>query len=76
MTGTGVILAGLSAVFAVAMIWYMWWLAGLAFVALLAVAIGHTFNYDRDYYIPAADVTEAEDERTRLLDARAAVAGA
>ncbi|WP_293876741.1 MULTISPECIES: cytochrome o ubiquinol oxidase subunit I [unclassified Sphingomonas] len=75
-TGTGVFLAGLSAVFAVAMIWYMWWLAGLAFVGLLAVAIGHTFNYDRDYYIPAADVTEAEDERTRLLDARAAVAGA
>ena len=75
-TGTGVILAGLSAVFAVAMIWYMWWLAGLAFVGLLAVAIGHTFNYDRDYYIPAAEVTEAEDERTRQLDARAAVAEA
>ncbi|MGP7796002.1 cytochrome o ubiquinol oxidase subunit I [Sphingomonas sp. CLY1604] len=71
-TGAGLILAGLSGVFAFAMIWYMWWLAVLAFVALVAVAIGHTFNYDRDYYIPAAEVTEAEDLRTQQLAARGA----
>ena len=70
-TGTGVILAGLSVVFAIAMIWYMWWLAILAFVGIVAVAIGHTFNYDRDYYIPAAEVTACEDLRTQQLAARA-----
>jgi cytochrome o ubiquinol oxidase subunit 1 len=75
-TGAGIILAGLSMVVGLAMIWYIWWLAALAFVGLLAVAIGHTFNYDRDYYITAAEVTEAEDEHTRQLEARAAVAGA
>jgi cytochrome o ubiquinol oxidase subunit 1 len=68
-TGTGVILAGLSAVIGMAMIWYMWWLAILGFVALLAVAIGHTFNYDRDFYIPAEEVTETENLRTAKLAA-------
>ncbi|MCP3734784.1 cytochrome o ubiquinol oxidase subunit I [Sphingomonas sp. RP10(2022)] len=74
-TGTGVILAGLSAVIGVAMIWYMWWLAILGFVALLGVAIVHTFNYDRDYYIPADEVTAVENARTTQL-APAMVGGA
>jgi cytochrome o ubiquinol oxidase subunit 1 len=59
-------------VFGLAMIWYMWWLAILSFVGIVAVSIGHTFNYDRDYYIPAADVTACEDLRTQQLAARAA----
>ncbi len=66
-TGAGIILAGLSMVFGLAMIWYIWWLAAVAFVALLAVAIGHTFNYDRDYYIKADVVTRTEDARTAAL---------
>ncbi|WP_034158915.1 cytochrome o ubiquinol oxidase subunit I [Sphingomonas sp. ERG5] len=66
-TGTGVILAGLSVAFSIGMIWYVWWLAGLSFVALLAVAIAHTFNYKRDFFIPAEEVTRVEDARTRQL---------
>jgi cytochrome o ubiquinol oxidase subunit 1 len=70
-TGTGVVLAGLAAVLGFAMIWYIWWLAALAFAGLFAVAIGHSFNYDRDYYIPADEVTDEEAVRTRLLTAEA-----
>jgi cytochrome o ubiquinol oxidase subunit 1 len=66
-TGAGAILAGLSLVCGVALIWYVWWLAALSFVALLAVAIGHTFNYRRDFYIPADAVTRTEADRSRLL---------
>jgi len=62
-TGTGVYLAALSLVFGFAMIWYMWLVAIVAFVALLAVAIHHTFNYDRDYYIPADEVGRVEAAR-------------
>ncbi|AXV18057.1 cytochrome o ubiquinol oxidase subunit I (plasmid) [Neorhizobium sp. SOG26] len=69
-TGAGVILAGLSVVLAFAMIWYIWWLAIVCFLALLAVAIGHTFNYNRDFYIPAENVAATEDERTKLLAQR------
>jgi cytochrome o ubiquinol oxidase subunit 1 len=70
-TGAGLILAGLSAAFAVGMIWYVWWLAIASFVAILAVAIGHTFDYHRDFHIPVEEVINTEAERTRLLGAGA-----
>jgi cytochrome o ubiquinol oxidase subunit 1 len=66
-TGTGVVLAALSTAFGFAMIWYMWWLAALSFVVILAVAIFHTFNYKRDFHIPVEDVVRTEGERTKLL---------
>ena len=66
-TGAGVILAGLSTVVGVALIWYMWWLAALGFFALIAYAIFHTFNYKRDYYIPAETVQATEDARSETL---------
>ena len=66
-TGAGVILSGLALVLGFAMVWYMWWLAALSFIALIAYAIAHTFNYDRDYFIPAAQV--AKDARLNAVEA-------
>ncbi|MBB1631561.1 cytochrome o ubiquinol oxidase subunit I [Cupriavidus sp. UME77] len=66
-TSAGIILAGLSTVLGFALIWHMWLLVIVSFVAILIVAIGHTFNYKRDFYIPADDVVRTEAERTRLL---------
>jgi len=66
-TGSGVILAGLSVAFGVGMIWYVWWLAAISFVGILGAAIGHTFIYKRDYYIPKATVAAKEDARTAAL---------
>ncbi|MDB5620848.1 cytochrome o ubiquinol oxidase subunit I [Tardiphaga sp.] len=69
-TGTGVILAAFSVALGFGLIWYIWWLAALSFVCLIATAIGHTFNYIRDFHIPAAEVTQAEAARTTLLVAQ------
>ena len=66
-TGAGVVLAAISVVFGFAMVWYMWWLAALSFAALVAAAIIHTFNYERDFYFRREDVVQTEGERTRLL---------
>ena len=66
-TSMGVVLSGLSVVFGLAMIWYIWWLAALTFVALIGAAIWHTFNYNRDYNIPANEVTATEDARGMLM---------
>ncbi|KQN24015.1 cytochrome o ubiquinol oxidase subunit I [Sphingomonas sp. Leaf34] len=66
-TGTGVVLAGLSVAFGFAMIWYVWWLAGLALAGIFGTTIFHTFNYKRDYHIPVEDVIASEDARTRQL---------
>jgi cytochrome o ubiquinol oxidase subunit 1 len=70
-TGAGVILSALALALGFAMIWYMWWLAAVSAVGLFVVAILHTFNYNRDYFIPADEVTRAEDARTQLLAAGA-----
>lgn len=66
-TGSGVFIAALSTAFAFALIWWIWWLAALAFLGVVATAIAHTFNYDRDYNVAVADVAAAEAARTRLL---------
>jgi cytochrome o ubiquinol oxidase subunit 1 len=66
-TGAGVVLAGISTVLGFAMIWHIWWLAALSFVALIGSTIVHTFNFKRDYYIPAEEVVRVEDERTQAL---------
>ncbi|MBN9009681.1 MAG: cytochrome o ubiquinol oxidase subunit I, partial [Rhizobiales bacterium] len=71
-TGTGVFIAALSVILGFALVWYIWWLAALSFVAILAVAIGHTFDYRRSYDIPAAEIARAEEARTRLIVAGAA----
>ena len=71
-TGTGVILAVFSVALGFGLIWYMWWLAALSFVCLIATAIGHTFNYHRDFDIPAAEVAQTEEARTALLAAEGA----
>ncbi|MBY6265023.1 cytochrome o ubiquinol oxidase subunit I [Azospirillum sp. 412522] len=66
-TGAGIILAGISTALGFAMIWHIWWLAAVSFIGLLVVAIGHTFNYNRDFHIPVDEVVRTENERTRLL---------
>ena len=69
--GTGIILAGLATAMGFGLIWYIWWLAALCALGLLVVAIGHTFNYHRDFHIAADEVVRTEDARTRLIAAGA-----
>ncbi|MFD1035388.1 cytochrome o ubiquinol oxidase subunit I [Sphingomonas hankookensis] len=68
-TWAGIVLAGISTVFGLAMVWYIWWLAALSFVAVIGVAIYHTFNYNRDFHIPVEEVIETERQRTADLQA-------
>ena len=70
-TGAGVYLSVLALALGFGMIWYMWWLAAISAIGLLVVAIGHTFNYNRDYFISASDVARTEGERGRLTAAGA-----
>ncbi|WP_409032290.1 cytochrome o ubiquinol oxidase subunit I [Janthinobacterium sp. CG_23.3] len=67
-TGAGFVVAALSAVCGFALIWQMWLVGGVAFVVMLAAIIVHTFNYQRDFYIPAEQVARTEEARTRMLE--------
>jgi cytochrome o ubiquinol oxidase subunit 1 len=68
-TGAGFVIAALCAVLGFTLIWHMWLPAGVAFVAMLAAVIIHTFNYKRDFYISAEEVARVESDRTRLMAA-------
>ena len=56
-----------SITYGFAMIWHIWWMAAGSFAALIGAAIIHTFNYHRDFHIPADEVAKVEGERSRLL---------
>jgi cytochrome o ubiquinol oxidase subunit I len=66
-TGAGVIVSAFAMAMGFGMVWYMWWLAALGFVGMIVAAVAHTFNYKRDYYVPADEVARLEEERARLL---------
>ncbi|MDO5641208.1 MAG: cytochrome o ubiquinol oxidase subunit I [Paracoccus sp. (in: a-proteobacteria)] len=66
-TGAGVIISGISVVLGFALVWHIWWLVIVSLAGLLGAIIAHTFDYDRDYDIPEAEVTRTEEARTRTL---------
>ena len=66
-TAAGFVIAALSAACGFAIIWHMWLPAIVGFAALLVAIIVHTFNYQRDFHIPADEVVRVEGDRTRLL---------
>jgi len=70
-TGAGFVLALLASACAFGLIWHMWPLAAGSFAMLIVAAIIHTFNYDREFNIPAEDVVRTEAARTRLLASHA-----
>jgi cytochrome o ubiquinol oxidase subunit 1 len=66
-TGTGFVLGVLSAVLGFGLIWHIWWLAGTIAVVSLALAIIHSFNEHRDYYVSAGEVARNEHRYLRQL---------
>ncbi|MDR7094628.1 cytochrome o ubiquinol oxidase subunit 1 [Hydrogenophaga laconesensis] len=66
-TAAGVVISVLSLVWGFALIWHMWPLAIGSFAAIVLASIVHTFNYKRDFYIPATDVVATENARTQQL---------
>ncbi len=70
-TAAGVVIAALSTALGFALIWHMWLAAALLFAATVVASIIHTFNYHRDYHIPAGTVERTERERQAALAASA-----
>lgn len=66
-TAAGVVIAGLSTALGFALVWHMWLVATVLFGAVLIASIVHTNNYQRDFHIPADEVTRSEAARSRAL---------
>ncbi|GGI20734.1 MAG: cytochrome o ubiquinol oxidase subunit I [Oxalicibacterium faecigallinarum] len=67
-TAAGFIISAMSGAMGFFLVWQMWLLAGLTFAGIVVASIIHTFNYKRDFYIPADEVARTEEARTRLLE--------
>ncbi|MEM8591790.1 MAG: cytochrome o ubiquinol oxidase subunit I, partial [Pseudomonadota bacterium] len=75
-TATGIVISGLWTVMGFALVWHVWWLAAAAAVASLVYGIAHTFNYNRDYYVPIDEIEQIEGARTQQEAAYKQVAAA
>jgi len=69
-TGTGVILSGFITLLGFGLIWHIWWLVVLCFIATVATAVAHSFDEHRNYDIPAAEVTATEGKYFKQLAAK------
>jgi cytochrome o ubiquinol oxidase subunit 1 len=66
-TGAGVFIGLFSLIMGFALIWYIWWLAIVGFVGVIAVWIGYSFKQDTDYYVPVSQVQAMESQRFARL---------
>ncbi|MEJ2060270.1 MAG: cytochrome o ubiquinol oxidase subunit I [Gammaproteobacteria bacterium] len=70
-TGIGFIMGMFAFVFGFAMIWHIWWMAGIGALAMLTAVIVRATSEDVDYYVPAAEVERIENHRYGQLDSAA-----
>ena len=59
-TAMGIYIATLSFLFAFGIIWHIIWLAVVAILGVVVCVVARSFDYDIDYYIPAAEVARTE----------------
>lgn len=59
-TAMGLAIAAFSFLFGFGLVWYMWWLAIIGFIGMIACLIIRTSEKDIEYTIPAAEVARIE----------------
>jgi cytochrome o ubiquinol oxidase subunit 1 len=65
-SSAGLFLGALSFVFGFAMIWYIWWLAGAAGIAMWIPLLARSFGEDPGHRIPASKIEKTESRRAPL----------
>ncbi len=68
-TPTGFIIGIVSLGLGFGLVWHIWWLAVLSLLIMIGAGIVHSFNEDRDYYVPADEVAAIEDANLAKLKA-------
>ncbi|MFP1858036.1 cytochrome o ubiquinol oxidase subunit I [Lonsdalea quercina] len=66
-TAAGLVISAFALVFGFAMIWYIWWLAAVGSVGMIATWIVHSFNQDVDYYVPVEEIERIENANFEKL---------
>ncbi|MBO9724116.1 MAG: cytochrome o ubiquinol oxidase subunit I [Novosphingobium sp.] len=66
-TAAGFLIGAFGFVMSFAVIWHIWWLAGLGLIGMIGSFIARSYDRDIDYYVPADEVARIEAERHALL---------
>ncbi len=61
-SGIPVFLGVFSFIFGFAFVFHIFWLVILAFVLMMVLLFGKSFDYDKDYYVPASEVKKIEEK--------------
>jgi|TARA_R110002124_G_scaffold7022_3_gene41576 cytochrome o ubiquinol oxidase subunit 1 len=61
-TVAGPVISFFALVIGFALVWHIWWLAGVGAVGVFISFMARVFNDDIDYYVPAAEVERIERE--------------
>jgi len=65
-TAVGFYVGVFSFLLAFGLIWYMFWLAAVGVLGIIAAVIKHLYEKEPDYYIPAAEVEKIEARKGSL----------
>ncbi|GAB6968027.1 cytochrome o ubiquinol oxidase subunit I [Komagataeibacter kakiaceti JCM 25156] len=72
-TACGFVIGAFSFVLGFGAIWYIWWLAAVGLIGIIATVIARSANNDVDYYVPVSEIVRIEQEHSRnLMAAQAA----
>ena len=63
-SSAGVVLGAMSFVFALAMVWQIWWLAAVGGLGMFAAVLSQTFRDHAEHRIPASEIEAIENRRT------------
>ncbi|MBP9761574.1 cbb3-type cytochrome c oxidase subunit I [Candidatus Saccharibacteria bacterium] len=60
-SGLGAVVGGCAAIFGFAVIWHLWWLAGCALVAIIAVLIHRTYENETEYIVTGVEAKRLDE---------------
>jgi len=61
-SGAAIVICAFATVMGFALIWHIWWMAGLSFLGMIVTWIVKSFDEDVDYYVPVAEVQKIENQ--------------
>ncbi|MBR9904621.1 MAG: cytochrome o ubiquinol oxidase subunit I [Gammaproteobacteria bacterium] len=70
-TVAGPVISFFALVIGFALVWHIWWLAGVGALGVFVSFMARVFNDDIDYYVPAAEVERIEREHQQRVEAQA-----
>ena len=70
-TVAGPVMGAFSIVMGFALVWHIWWLAGLGALGIFVTFMGRIFNENIDYHVPAEEVKRIETEHHKQVEMQA-----